>query len=175
MPGLNRSYGAVASVLLMVVASCSSPTEGSLQLPPPIVTSSTTTVPVIIDVPTLEPCPLPDVQVGLPPATVSETASVATTYNDDYTFIPGTSQQVFANDDGMPAMVVVRGALPPVDWSGITEAVEVRSQDGLLGPLPDGVWAIAWADSPDRCDLYSIYIYPPGTVEDARRVAGSIR
>jgi len=122
----------------------------------------------------LEPCPLPDVVIGVPPETVSASQTIASDYGDLFTSIPGTSQTVFANGESAPAMVVVRGSLPPKGWVGATERFEVRGVTGALGPLADGMWALAWAESPDRCDAYSIFIYPPGTVDDARRVAESI-
>lgn len=121
----------------------------------------------------LEPCPEPGVTVSLPPSTVSESQTVATDYSDVFTSLPGTSQTVFANEAGTPAMVIVRGALPPTNWVGATERVELRGVTGAIGPLADGMWAVAWAESSDRCDEYSIFIYPPGTVEEARRVAES--
>ena len=112
--------------------------------------------------------------IGVPPATVSESAAIPTDYGDLFTSIPGTSQTVFANAEETPAMVVVRGALPPSNWVGATERFEIRGVTAALGPLADGMWAVAWAESADRCDAYSVFIYPPGTVEDARRVAESI-
>jgi hypothetical protein len=121
----------------------------------------------------LEPCPEPNVTVSFPPSTVSESQTVATDYSDVFTSLPGTSQTVFANEAGAPAMVIVRGALPPTNWVGATERVELRGVTGAIGPLADGMWAVAWAESSDRCDEYSIFIYPPGTIEEARRVAES--
>jgi len=121
----------------------------------------------------LEPCQEPDVTVSFPPSTVSESQTVATDYSDAFTSMPGTSQTVFANEAGTPAMVIVRGALPPTNWVGATERVELRGVTGAIGPLAEGVWAVAWAESSDRCGRYSIFIYPPGTIDDARRVAES--
>ena len=121
----------------------------------------------------LDPCPEPDVAVSFPPSTVSESQTVATDYSDAFTSLPGTSQTVFANEAGTPAMVIVRGALPPTNWVGATERVELRDVTGAIGPLADGMWAVAWAESSDRCGQYSIFIYPPGTIEEARRVAAS--
>jgi len=121
----------------------------------------------------LEPCQEPGVTVSFPPSTVSESQTVATDYSDAFTSMPGTSQTVFASAAGTPAMVIVRGALPPTNWVGATERVELRGVTGAVGPLADGVWAVAWAESADRCGQYSIFIYPPGTIDDARRVAES--
>lgn len=121
----------------------------------------------------LQPCPEPDVTVSFPPSTVSESQTIATDYADVFTSLPGTSQTVFANEAGTPAMAIIRGALPPTNWTGATERVELRGVTGAIGPLADGMWAVAWAESPDRCDEYSIFIYPPGTIDEARRVAES--
>lgn len=159
---------------LLWVAGCVSatPTSSSVSASVPRSTSPATTSTSLVQ---LEPCPLPDVVIGVPPESVSASQAIASDYGDLFTSIPGTSQIVFANDEGEPAMVVVRGSLPPTGWVGATERFEVREATGALGPLADGMWALAWAESPDRCDAYSIFIYPPGTVDDARRVAESIR
>lgn len=159
---------------LLGLVSCVSatPTSSSVSVSVSRSTSLATTPTSLVQ---LEPCPLPDVVIGVPPETVSGSQAIASDFGDLFTSIPGTSQIVFANDEGEPAMAVVRGSLPPIGWVGATERFEVRGVTGALGPLADGMWALAWAESPDRCDAYSIFIYPPGTVDDARRVAGSIR
>ncbi len=157
---------------LLGLAACGS--APSTQSTAAVVTTTTTTIIATTNTrETLSPCPQPDVSIAVPPQTVSEVQTVPTDYADDYTTIPGTSQTVFSNELGTPAMVIVRGALPPTKWVGATERVTLRGVTGAIGPLVGEMWAIAWADSTDRCDLYSIYIYPPGTLEDARRVAES--
>ncbi len=157
---------------LVGLAACGS--TPTIQSTTPIVIPTTTAVMAPTTTrPPLPPCPQPDVSIAVPPQTVSEVQTVPTDYADDYTTIPGTSQTVFANELGTPAMVIVRGALPPTNWVGATERVALRGATGAVGPLVGAMWAIAWAESADRCDLYSIYIYPPGTLEDARRVAES--
>ncbi|MFZ8942788.1 MAG: hypothetical protein ACO2ZK_12635 [Gemmobacter sp.] len=51
--------------------------------------------------------------------------------------------------------------------------------DGIpaaLGPLGDGVWAVAWALSEDEpCDWYSLILYPPTNADEARAAAEGLR
>ncbi len=157
---------------LVALAACGSTatTQSTAVL---AITTTTTLVATPMTRESLSPCPQPDVSIAMPPQTVSEVQTVPTDYADDYTTLPGTSQTVFANELGTPAMVIIRGALPPTNWVGATERVALRGVTGAIGPLVGEMWSIAWAESADRCDLYSIYIYPPGTLEDARRVADS--
>jgi hypothetical protein len=93
---------------------------------------------------------------------------------DQYTIISGTSTSVWSQDDGVPVLAIVRGALPPVRWLETPEVISVRGVDGALGQLPDGIWGIAWFEGPDRCDEYTIVLYPPATAEEARAVAESV-
>jgi len=80
------------------------------------------------------------------------------------------------DENGNPVMVLIRGALPPVQFSADIEPITIL--DGVpaaLGPLEDGFWGVAWALSPDdRCDLYSLILYPPTSADQARGVALSL-
>lgn len=165
--------GVLGFVVLMVGCTAVADPPPTTIAPP--LATTTTSMPSSAEVPEIAGCPLPDVTVGSPPSTASATAVLQSDFSDIFTSITGTGQSIVANDAGEPAMVIVRGALPPVNWVGATERFDIRGFPAALGPLPDGIWAIAWAESTDRCDLYSIFVYPPGTLEDARRVAESAR
>jgi hypothetical protein len=160
----------------VLLAACSSPGTGDTLLPPapaaiPDV-ATTTTEPA----PAVEACePAPFVPTVLP-GRVAAGAPAATRDipYDLYTIISGTSTSVWSRQDGAPVLAVIRGSLPPVRWLETPEVMTVRNVDAALGPLPDGVWGVAWFEGPDRCDEYSIILYPPATAEEARQVAVSL-
>ena len=93
---------------------------------------------------------------------------------DIYTTISGTSTSVWTDDQGEPLLAIVRGALPPVGWEETPEVITVRDADAAVAPLPDGVWAAAWFEGPDRCDEYSIILYPPADAESVKAIADSL-
>ncbi len=94
--------------------------------------------------------------------------------DDPYSTIPGTTIRLWVDTDSEPVMALVRGALPPEPWAGPTARVEVLREAAALGPLQDGVWAVAWFESEDRCDLYTLVLYPPTSAEEALSVAESL-
>ena len=165
------TYRILCVAVLLLVGACAPGTvveSTTTTLPEP----TTTTAPLTVDAPVIQPCDPPDVSLAVLPSTVSSSAEVGEDFRDALTSVIGTSQILFAQDDGTPALALIRGSLPPVNWTGATERVDVRGFTAALGPLTDGVWAIAWAESDDdQCSFYSIFVYPPGTVDDARRVA----
>jgi len=163
----------VAAVLL---AACS-PTGGAETLLSPtsvalpdVATTATTEPP-----PAVEACaPAPFVPTVLPDRVATETPASKDIPYDLYTIISGTSTSVWSQGDGAPVLAVVRGSLPPVGWMGTPDRITVRDTDAALGPLPDGVWGVAWFEGPDRCDEYSIILYPPASADQARSVAESL-
>lgn len=146
-----------------------SPTTAALPDAPPTTTSSVLPSVVACDLPPFVPTVLPDRVAGDSPATKDIPYDV-------YTIISGTSTSVWSQDDGAPVLAIVRGSLPPVRWleTPELEVITVRGVDAALGPLPDGVWGVAWFEGDDRCDEYSIILYPPTTPEQARLVAESL-
>lgn len=133
-------------------------------------TSSTTEPP-----PAVEACaPASFVPTVLPDRVAADQPATRDVPYDLYTIISGTSTSVWSQEDGEPVVVVVRGSLPPVGWVESPERVTVREVEAALGELPDGAWGVAWFEGPDRCDEYSIVLYPPATQEEARLVAESL-
>jgi hypothetical protein len=95
---------------------------------------------------------------------------------DRFTAIPGTSLGMWVDATGSPVVVLVRGALPPESWQAEPELLEVRGYDAALGRLAGDVVAVAWFEDPvDDCELYSLYLYPPTSEDEVRRVAASLR
>ncbi len=137
---------------------------------PPIDTTSTTEPP-----PAVEACrDVPFVPSVLPEGVTEEGPDVSAIPFDIYTTISGTTTSVWSSLDGQPLLVIVRGALPPVRWLETPEVIAVRDTDAALGPLPDGFWGVAWFEGPDRCDEYSIILYPPADADLVRGIAESV-
>ena len=163
----------VGALLLAACSSTSStdtllsPTSGAV---PDSSTTSTSEPP-----PAVEACePAPFVPTYVPDRVATDTPATKDIPYDQYTIISGTSTSVWGQDDGVPVLAVVRGALPPVRWLETPEVITVRDVDAALGRLPDGVWGVAWFEGPDRCDEYSIILYSPASSEEIRQVADSL-
>ena len=105
---------------------------------------------------------------------VPETADVEF---DEFTLIEGAFTASRFDEAGDPVLAVIRGALPPRQFTEEHQVIEVL--DGipaLVGPIGDGYWASAWAIPPgDRCDLYSLIFYPPVDEAEVLEVAASVR
>lgn len=162
--------------VLIVLAACSAGEAAPTLISPTTVanpelaTSTTTTMPP----PPVVACePAPFVPSILPERVGSEPATRDIPF-DVYTIISGTSTSVWSQDDGTPVLALVRGSLPPVQWLETPERITVRDVDAALGMLPDGVWGVAWYEGPDRCDEYTIVLYPPADGETVRTVAESL-
>jgi hypothetical protein len=164
----------IVGAVLLAACSSSGTTETLLGTTPaavPDVTTTSTTEPP----PTVEACgPAPFVPAVLPERVATETPATKDIPYDMYTIISGTSTSVWGQSDGAPVLAVIRGSLPPVRWLETPERITVRNVDAALGPLPDDVWGVAWFEGPDRCDEYSIILYPPSSAEQARAVAESL-
>jgi hypothetical protein len=125
--------------------------------------------------PTLESCDdVPYRPLALPERVAGAETAPSDLGNDPYTAISGTSLKLWVDADSAPVMALVRGSLPPEAWAGPTARIEVVRQDAALGPLPGGVWAAAWFESEDRCDLYTLILYPPTSADEALEVAESL-
>ncbi|NNC92700.1 MAG: hypothetical protein HKN80_09430 [Acidimicrobiia bacterium] len=168
----------VGAVLLAACSSSGTEADTLLSTTPASVPEATTTS-TTDPPPTVEACgPAPFVPTVLPNRVATETPATKDIPYDLYTIISGTSTSVWSQSDGVPVLAVVRGSLPPVRWLETPAKITVRDVDAALGPLPDGVWAVAWFEGPvdgdDPCDEYSIILYPPATPEEARAVAESL-
>ena len=165
--------------LSLVLAACGSSDAGSTLL-----SQTTASLPDLGDTTTssTEPPPPPVVSCAtasfvpseLPERVADERPDVSTIPFDLYTTISGTSTSVWSQEGGEPVVVIIRGALPPVRWVTTPEVIEVRGVDAALGELPDGYWGVAWFEGPDRCDEYSIILYPPADAEEVRLIAESL-
>jgi hypothetical protein len=113
----------------------------------------------------------------LPDRALAEQPPAADVPFDRFTVIAGTAVSIRVDAVGDPVIALIRGALPPESWAGEIEVIEIL--DGVpaaLGPLSDGVWAVAWALSEDEpCDWYSLILYPPTNADEARAAAEGLR
>lgn len=165
----------------MILAAC-----GSSDTPPttteaaPAVTSSattSTTAPSTTTTEVLDLCaPAEFFPAVLPAAAVDETPDFEDVPFDQFTVIPGAWIGMRNDGAGQPVMVLIRGALPPVQFTEDIEPITILDgAPAALGPLPDGFWAVAFALAPDdRCELYSLIFYPPTSADEAREVALSL-
>ncbi len=174
--------------LLLVASACgvastdSSSTIQPLSTIPPTtsIVATAVTAPDPSTTTTTEVLPLCDpaefFPTVLPPEAVDETPAFADVPFDQFTIIAGAWTGMRNDASGDPVMVLIRGALPPEQFTADIEPITIL--DGVpaaLGPLEDGFWAVAWALSPDeRCDLYSLILYPPTAADLAREVALSL-
>ena len=110
----------------------------------------------------------------LPDRVADTTPAPAAVEIDQWTALPGTSLAIWTDANGGPVVALVRGALPPERWSAEPSVIAVRGTEAALGPLSDGMWAAAWFEGPDRCDDYTLYVYPPTDEAETRSVAESI-
>ncbi len=141
----------------------------------PTTTTTTTTPP--------SPCPPAPYRFGSLPNRVDAVEmdlEEADPEPDEFTSIGGTHTRIWVDGDGLPAIALVRGSLPPREFPAERGEVDVAGTRGVAGPYPDGRWVVAWFNEPgDRCDLYSMVFYPPvaptevqQTIADVVRVAG---
>ncbi|GBD85474.1 hypothetical protein BMS3Abin02_01882 [bacterium BMS3Abin02] len=167
---MRRALAAIAAVL---IAACSpepattttAPTTTTV--PAAAVTTTTVSVSDVCDPPDF----LPTV---LPARVAADQPDSRDVLLDQFTTIPGTTIRLWAGASGSPVMVMIRGALPPERWTATPERISVRGVDAALGPLQDGVWAVAWFEGPDVCDEYSLIFYPPADPAEIRAVAESV-
>lgn len=160
----------------MMLMGCSagavpSTTVGTLPPPSTIVVTTTT-------IPRPTPLPLCDPPAFVPsvlPAGVMAPEENVDLPADLYTSIEGTSTSVWVDEAGGTRVVLVRGSLPPQDWAGRTVRIDVGGAEGALGTMPDGAWAVAWAESSARCDQYSLIVSPPTTREEVEMVARGLQ
>lgn len=165
--------------LTVVLAACGSSDAGST-----LISQTTAPLPDLNDTttPSTEAPPPPVVSCDtasfvpseLPDRVADERPDVSAIPFDLYTTISGTSTSVWSQESGEPVLAIIRGSLPPFQWENTPEIIEVRGVEAALGELPDDYWGVAWFEGPDRCDEYTIVLYPPATAEEVRLVAESL-
>lgn len=166
-------------VLAVAVVACTDGGAASTTTEAPMTTTTvqetTTTVERLAD------CPAPPYDIGSFPSGVSsEQVPVADLPFDDYTIVPGSSSEIWLADDGSLAMALIRGALPPEQWPGESQIVDIDGVDARVGPFETGEWVAAWFEQPgERCDQYTLVFYPPvdprevqATLDSMDRTAG---
>ena len=165
--------------LAVLVAACTDGGAASTTTEPP--TTTTTVQETTTTVERLADCPAPPYDIGTFPSGISsEQVPVADLPFDDYTIVPGSSSEIWLADDGSLAMALIRGALPPEQWPGESQIVDIDGVDARVGPFESGEWVAAWFEEPgERCDQYTLVFYPPvdpqevqATIESMDRTAG---
>ncbi|MGH9051605.1 MAG: hypothetical protein ACRDWX_01090 [Acidimicrobiia bacterium] len=169
-------YRSLLAVLLLGAGACGAATAPTTTQSLPSTTVGEVAAPAVATtLAELSPCdPAPFVPTHLPDRVAEERPEAATSFVDRFTAIPGTSVGIWADQAGRPVLALVRGALPPERWQQQPEVIEVRDFRAALGPLSEGVWAVAWFEGPGRCDDYSLFLYPPTGPEEVRTVAASL-
>ncbi len=168
-----RVWGVAVVMLAAGCASVATSTTSAGTLPPPSTIVVTTTT-----IPRPTPLPLCDAPSYVPTTLPEGVVSPPDDQNlspDRYTAIEGTSTVVFVDNQSSPKVVLVRGSLPPDEWSARTVRVDVAGFEAAMGTMPDGAWAVAWAESGARCDQYSLIVYPPTTRDEVTAVAEGLR
>jgi hypothetical protein len=165
-------------VLAVLAVAC---TDGAADVATTVVPTTTTAPTTTTTIERLADCPAPSYEISsFPTGVSSEQVPVADLPFDDYTIVPGSSSQIWLDDDGALAMALVRGALPPEQWPGDRGEVSIDGARGVVGPFEDGTWVAAWFEEPgERCDQYTLVFYPPidplevqSTIESMDRTAG---
>jgi hypothetical protein len=168
----------VMGCLLLAACSGGGAVETTLTTLP---TTSTTAPTTTSTTAPPEPCPPAPYELGfLPPTVSSEEVEDTVDEPDEFTSIGGTHVRLWVNTDGVTAIALVRGALPPQQFPAERGEVEVAGVRGVAGPYPDGRWVVAWFNEPgDRCDEYTMVFYPPvspaeveQTLEGMERIPG---
>ena len=165
-------------VLAVLLSACSGAGVSSSTAVTSDSTTTTVTIPAsstTTTLPTIEAC----ADIAYRPLVVPERVAGSDTDpvdvgDEPYTTIPGTTIQLWVDVDSEPVMVLIRGSLPLESWAGPTARVEVVREDAALGPLSGDRWAVAWFESEDRCDLYTLVLYPPTSADEALQVAESL-
>lgn len=176
---MNRWIGVVALGLLATACGgdeAQSPSTTAVTFATVPSTTTTTTEVVATEPPSVScdaPAYLPTV---LPDRAVPERPDPAEVPIDRFTAIPETGTAIWLDGAGAPVVVVVRGALPPADWAGETEVIEILGDiPAQLGPLEGGHWGVAWAfQRDDQCSWYSLIVYPPTDIDEVRALAAGL-
>lgn len=178
---MKPTVGLVAAMLLLTACGGASsdstlPSSGSAPLPATDDTAVDTSTTADPPSPVVACVDAPFVPSVLPEGVTTEGPDTSSIPFDIYTTVSGTSTSVWTGQQGQPLLVIIRGSLPPLRWLETPELEEITVRDttAALGALPDGVWAVAWFEGPDRCDEYSIILYPPADAATVRAIAESL-
>lgn len=155
-------------IILVLLVGCASPetratTTTGQSITTTIMAATSTTTPV--------ECPTPPYELGFLPRGVGANLDLDTVEPDVWTSVPGISATLWGRADDTVGMALIRGTLPAVDWPAEKGEVFVDGTRGAVGPHPDGTWVAGWFEAPgDRCDLYTLVVYPPVAPEEVKRV-----
>jgi hypothetical protein len=145
--------------LVVMVAACS---DSAVTTTTALVVVTTSTVPTPATIVTKDCGSAPYVIEVLPSRVEADRPVVDNVPQDMFTTIPGTTSSIWFDSDGDPAVVFVRGALPPIEWPGERGEVSIDGARGVAGPLDDGGWMVAWFEGEgEPCDQYFMVFYPP--------------
>ncbi len=169
-------WGRVAIVAVVCVA-CSQTSTPTTTIAPTttVVETTSTTRERLVD------CAAPQYEITSFPSGISANQTpVSDLPFDQYTTVPGSASRIFLAEDGGLAMALVRGTLPPEEWPGDSQLIDIDGAQGRVGPFDDGTWVVAWFEQPgERCDRYTLVFYPPidplevrSTIESMDRTAG---
>ena len=140
-----------------------------------MVTTATTPAATVSSIETIESCgDVPYRPLVVPDRVAGADTEAADLGDDPYSTIPGTSIKLWVGEDSSPVMALIRGSLPPESWAGPTARIDVLRGDAALGPLPGDRWAVAWFESEERCDLFTLLLYPPTSAAEALEIAESL-
>ena len=164
-------------VRVLAVAACS---DGTATTTTATAVVTTVTAPTAVTIAPQDCGLVPYVVEVLPSRVDADRPGTDEVPQDMFTTIPGTNSSIWFDSDGEPALVFVRGALPPVDWPGERGEVSIDGARGVAGPLDDGSWMVAWFEGEGApCDQYFMIFYPPAqpaeveaTVASLNRTAG---
>ena len=166
----------LSTMLLLAACSGAAVTTTTTSVPvdaPPTMTTPPATTSTLL--PTIEACPeVPYRPLVVPDRVAGEDTEASDLGDDPYSTIPGTSIKLWVGEDSSPVMALIRGSLPPESWTGPTARIDVLRQDAALGPLPGDRWAVAWFESEERCDLFTLLLYPPTSAAEALEIAESL-
>jgi hypothetical protein len=160
-------------LLLVLLAACGSSAGVTTITAGP---ASTTSLPATsTTAPPIE-CPPPPYEFGFLPSGVGSTFLDPSRIEPDvWTSVPGISAALLGRDDGTVAIALIRGTLPPVQWPAEKGEVLIDGTRGVVGPHPDGTWVAGWYEEPgERCDLYTLVVYPPVAPADVEHLIGEL-
>lgn len=166
---IARPMHRVALTALLFVASCAGTGSGATSTTTTVLATTTTTVATTTTTPV--ECPPPPYELEFLPVGVGANLDLEEIEPDVWTSVPGISATLWGRDDGTVAMALIRGSLPAVDWPAEKGEVSVDGTRAVVGPHPYGTWVAGWFEAPgDRCDLYTLVVYPPIAPEEVEQV-----
>lgn len=176
----RRGLGGLVVVALIGACTASGTTTTSAA---PVATTTPPTATTVEATTTTRPpeCPQPPYDIGtLPPSVAKNQVPASNIEFDRFTTAPGSSSEIWVTPEGALAVALVRGALPPEQFPGESQRVEIDGVEARVGPFDDGTWVVAWFEQPgDRCDRFTMVFYPPvdpadvqATIESMDRTAG---